>query len=170
MTSTRPRTPQQEEKLQLRKRYGVALALVREAHNQTQDSASAACDPEMTSQNWGRYETGSAAGITDPVVRRGLLEAIGADEAEFQTTLANLPADDDLPALSKGRGIGSRMARLAGAVTATNPAPISPDRRQAIFPVRDGEVVITFPRHMTPEGRREMKQYLELLLASTDDN
>lgn len=170
MATNTHQTAVQMEKLLLRKRYGLALAIVRDAHDHTQDTASAAMTPEMTPQNWGRYETGMAAGITDPIVRRNLLTAIGADEGEFQATLANL-TDQDLPAGGKGRSQGGRMARMANAIAAgagAVPAPSS-EKRQAIFPLREGEVVITFPRHLTAEGRREMKRYLELLLESTDD-
>lgn len=167
MASRTQQTPVQLEKLMLRKRYGLALAIVRDAHDHTQDTASLAHQPVMTSQNWGRYETGMAAGITDPVVRRNLLSAIGADEEEFQATLSVL-REEDIPAGGKGRSMGARMSRMASAITAGTPA-VTGEQRQAIFPLREGEVIITFPRHLTAEGRREMKRYLELLLESTDD-
>ncbi len=50
------------------------------------------------------------------------------------------------------------MARLAREL-----GPPS-DARQAVFPVSDGDVVISFPPNMTPDGFKELEAYFAIFL------
>lgn len=147
------------ERKTLRRLYGITVARMRDARGHTQESAAAAAQPDMSSQNWGRYETGMAAGITDPIMRRRLLTAIGATEEEFQAELARASGEDTQ---------SSRLNRLAGAISNDDARQISPESRQAVFPLSEGDLIVTFPRHLTAEGRKEMKRYLDLLMMTAD--
>lgn len=147
----------------MRRAYGRALGRLREMKGHTQESAAEACTPTMSSQNFGRYEIGGAAGITDPLTRRRLLASIGATEEEFQTVLEEIGGQEPRSARL------ARMATAAGGVAEAG-LPFSADRRQAVFPLSDGDLVVSYPRNLSPEAKREMKRFLELLLATNEND
>lgn len=50
----------------------------------------------------------------------------------------------------------------------SNPAPAPPTVRREVFALDEGEVVISFPRKMSPESYSDMKDYFALLMKKMD--
>ncbi len=145
-----------DERRRMRKLYGAILAKLRDERGLTQEQASTAARPEMTAQNWARYEGGQAPSITDPIVRRRFLEAIGASEEDFQRELSNP---------TRANPASARVSRLSRAFEAMpESSRARDDRRQAVFPLSEGEVVISFPADLSPDGVEELKEYFNIFV------
>lgn len=137
-------------------RAGDALRRLRKRLDLTQAQAAAAHEAEMTPQYWGMHETGRVPGIHKPAVQRALVEALSRASGQ-QVTVEDLAAE-----LRPGGASFEtpRIGRLAAALSDRG----GDDVREAVFPTIDGDVVVRFPGHMTPDGFKDLEAYLAVFL------
>lgn len=126
---------------------GAALKLLRERRGITQERASQAAGVTRTA--WQNYENGR------PVVLRTdlqgkLARALGATREQLLACQLEMQHGQ----------IGGHAAGLE------EPAQIfaGPGRQQAIFPTAQGDVIVTYPSHLTREGYQELANYFALFL------
>lgn len=141
-----------------RRRVGQAIAALRITKGLTQDEAGARSRPPMTSQHWGNHETGNVRGIHEPPVLRKLLDAIGATQEELDRELMRQDAVG--PAASRM----SHMSRELSGFGESAGRPFDVGIREAVFPLRDGQVTLRFPADLSPGGFKELADYLAVFL------
>ncbi len=106
-----------------------------------------------TSQYWAMFERGLVRGIFQPETKRRLVQALNdAGKAAPPLTV------DDLEKLAAG---GDRPETVSNAATYGT--------RDAVFPTKDGDVVIRFPAHLSAFGKRQLRDYLAIFLADADE-
>lgn len=135
---------------------GRALRNLRERKNISQTAAGAGVEPaKMTSQAWGLHENGHVKGLLTPGVQTKLTAAIGHTKEDLLSERDRLAQGEDAPAPS---------AEIRQFQPAAN-------RRQAVFPLSEGgEVVIQFPQHLSPQARREMADFLSVLVKNARES
>lgn len=147
---------------------GQALKAIRERLGLRQPHVAEAAG--LTAQYVSMIETGKVPGLVKPATQRKIIEALNA-ALEARDGRAPSPpvtiSDLDAELAGVGDTPRARLARIARELTT---AP-DPELRQAVFPVSDGDVVISFPAHMTPEGFKELEAYFAIFLkANSRDN
>lgn len=150
------------------RQLGGALRTLRDSLGLTQGQAGDAAEPVMTAQYWGMHETGKVPGIFKPSVQRKLIEALNkASEKDRATTgrppltVGDLQAALDAPPPPAGRM--ARLARELGGVAEPG-AAYDASGAEAVFPTRDGAVVIRLPAAMTPEGFKDLEAYFAVFM------
>jgi transcriptional regulator with XRE-family HTH domain len=130
---------------------GRALKLLRKAAGMTQAEAAEAygCEPG----SWRRYEAGARDLSFDQL--KALAEAVGSTREELVRT-----RDD----LASGRPARHGMAEAPRPFAAAELRTGSASRRQAVFNLEEGDVVVTYPSELSAASRRELADYLALLL------
>lgn len=128
---------------------GRALKALRESRELTQQEAADRAGVTRTA--WQNYESGRAVILRSDLQRR-LARSLGADEEELALHAESF------------RNIGRRST--AASLSAHDRAQSFDGlpRGQAVFPLAEGEVVITFPQDLSREGFAEMAQYLSIFL------
>lgn len=132
-------------------RIGRAVARLRERRGMTQEAAAAAAQPQMTFQYWGMHERGQVPGIYKTERQRQLVQAL-------DLTLQDLA--DELSGEADGDPGQDRLARMARELNGG-------DIKRAVFPLQDGEVVITLPANLTPAGFKQLSDYMAIFLRSS---
>lgn len=169
--STRPAKPDVDPDVATTSR---AVAVLRSRFGLKQHEAAAAAG--MSTQYWNMHETGKVPGIVKPATQRKLIDGLNAavkarGEADPGLTLGDLDAilHGDGPPGGDANGRLARMAReLGGGRGERSQADL--DTRQAVFPTRDGDVVIQFPASMSPAGFKDLEAYFAVFRATQDDD
>jgi len=126
---------------------GLALKRLRESRSMTQDQAAERMGVTRTA--WQNYESGRAVVMrTDHQVK--LAEALGAARADLLNELRKIQVGDGHSAMA---GVQDSGAIYAG-----------PGRQQAVFPLDEGDVILSFPANLSPEGRQQLEDYLAVFL------
>ena len=139
-TNTREQTSAEEART-----MGRAIKALREARSLTQQDAAEALGVTRTA--WQNYENGRAVILRTDVQRR-LLKALGSDEDELAAHVASIQS----------------LGRRTGQVVAMPERFDIQPRGQAVFPLSEGDVVVTFPPDLSNEGFAELAEYLNLFL------
>ncbi len=144
---------------------GKAVARLREAaaKDLTQDACAACMDPPITPQYWGMHERGEVPGIVKPKRQRDLIAAISkaadlADPLSLDDLDAAIDGDEATPRQDPAAG---RLVRLARELA---PGAPDPNKRRAVFPIPDGDVVIEIPAQLTPAGFKQVEAFLAVFL------
>lgn len=137
-----PKTSAQEAR-----EVGDALRALRERRGFTQERAAEALRVSRTA--WQNYESGRPVVLrTDMQLR--LAQALGAKR-------------EDLLAILREQQ-GATASHSAFGVEETGMLFSGPGRQQAIFPLSEGDVIVSYPAGLTPDGFQELNDYLELFL------
>lgn len=145
---------------------GLAVKAIREGLRDhgvhvTQAMAADALDPPVTAQYWGLIEQGRVPQIRKPAYRQKLAEALNRAYAEAAgRPLAPPVTPDDIAGVATASPQLARLARMARELVPHDPA----DRVEAVFPLREGEVVIQIPANLTPAGFRQLEDFFALFL------
>lgn len=128
--------------------WGLALKLLRERKGLTQDQAAA--NRRVTRTAWQNYESGRAV-VLRMDMQHGLAEALGGTRAELL---------DCLREVQRRSGTSQPQAGMEemGVVFS------GPGRQQAIFPLAEGDVIISYPANLSAQGFKELQDYLTLFL------
>ena len=139
-SDTALKTPEQEAQ-----EIGEALRILRERLGVTQEAAAEAMEVSRTA--WQNYEGGRKVVLRTDMQMR-LAAAVGATRPDLLKVLKELQ-----------RGGGKHSA-----IGVEEPSAIfaGPGRTQAIFPTRDGEVIVSYPANLSPEGFRELAEFFSL--------
>lgn len=143
---------------------GMALRKLRMDAGLTQKEAGENAKPApFTSQAWGNLEQGKVKGLLDPAVQTKLLAAIGAtkEALQFERNRIEQYGPPSLPGRTQAQGVGERPAP---------PFMATPGHRQAIFPLGGDQVVISFPKDLTPADLRKLRIYLDTLFDPPEQN
>lgn len=137
---------------------GLALQMLRKEAGLSQEQASERVEPQLTKQAWGRYEGGEVKGLLTPDVQQRMAAALGhtRDELLLVKERLALQGESYRPSFRPATGLRDRSRPWSG----------GGDQRQAIFPTRDGEVVLTYPAELGEEGLAELSNYLRVFLTS----
>lgn len=140
-----PQTPSEQARA-----LGRALRALRDHQGLTQQEAA---DRYGVSRNsWIAYENGERQLILRSDIQTRLAVALNCEREELMLQLAALTPIRQRPGVA---GLGE---------VANRPFDLGPDRQQAVFPLAEGEVVMTFPADLSPAGVAELAQYLALFL------
>lgn len=132
------------------KEVGEALRILRERRDFTQEAAAEAMRVSRTA--WQNYESGRAIVLRTDMQMR-LAGAVGATREDLLAVLRELQ-----------RGSGGRHSALGGGMEETGAIFAGPGRAQAIFPTTEGDVIVSYPSALSPQGFRELGEYLALFL------
>lgn len=127
---------------------GRALKLLRERSGLTQEAAADLMG--VTKTAWANYEYGRAIVLRIDVQDR-LVKALGQSRKALDETLreiTGLPAPEYAHA-----GLEEAGAPFTGAAI-----------KQAIFPLAEGDVTVSYPTNLSPASYRELHEYLTLFL------
>jgi transcriptional regulator with XRE-family HTH domain len=130
------------------KDMGRALKAMRDARGLTQQAAAELMG--VSRQTLQNYENGRAIILRIDVQTR-LARALGGERDELLSHLEVI------------QGHGRVAMRADGAQEATRPYDVGLNG-QAVFPLREGKVTVTFPENLSPEGFAELADYLALFL------
>lgn len=146
-------------------RLGRAIEALRRRLKLTQEQAGAAAEPQMTSQYWGMHETGRVPGIFKPAVQRKIIAALNAASGiEPPLTLDDLAgAIDESVATERLTRMARELQPVASPAGDRGPGP---ETLEAIFPTRDGRVVVRYPARLTAGGANDLETYLTAFLAT----
>lgn len=122
---------------------GRALKLLRERSGLTQDAAAARM--RVTKTAWQNYENGRAIVLRSDFQQRAAA-ALGHDVEALMATLREVSGH---PPPAPVIGVAE---------------PTSPFMQQAIFPLREGDVTVSYPANLSPQGFQELRDYLDLFL------
>lgn len=139
-SDTLTKTPEQEAH-----EIGEALRILRDRLGVTQEAAAEAMEVSRTA--WQNYEAGRKVVLRTDMQMR-LAGAIGATRQDLLQVLKQLQHGG-----AKHSAIG---VEEPGAIYS------GPGRTQAIFPTRDGEVIVSYPANLSPEGYRELAEFFSL--------
>lgn len=128
---------------------GHALRVLRTRQKLTQQQAADAMG--VTRGAWQNYETGRAIILRTDIQTR-LARALGTDRQELLLQLAAQTPSGQRPQVS---GLSDRDSPFEG-----------PDRQKAVFPLPEGEIVLSFPTNLSPESFGEFSEFLALFLKS----
>lgn len=133
-----PKAPNDEAR-----EVGEAQRILRERRGVTQEQAAEAMRVSRTA--YQNYENGRQAVMRTDLQSR-MAEAVGATREDLLAVLRELQRGQGH---SRHSGLEEPAAIYAG-----------PGRAQAIFPTAAGDVIVSYPAHMTDEARRELSIYL----------
>ena len=154
------KAPSNDDDEQERLILGRAIANLREAKGLSQATAADRATPPMTPQNWGNHETGKVAQLERTNVLRRVAEAIGV-------TLEDIELERQR--VAEGGGSPKSQARLRAVAGGVGEGParrFETNRRSAVFPLLEGDAVLSFPQDLSPAGYRELADYLSVFLRS----
>lgn len=143
-----PKTPREEAR-----EVGLALKTLRERQGVTQEAAAEAAGVTRTA--WQNYENGRPVVLRTDMQAK-LARAVGSTRDELLRIIRET-GRGEAPHSSTGFNEG-------GAIFS------GPGRQQAIFPTPDGDVIISYPAHLSADGRRALKAYLDLFLGNGFSN
>jgi transcriptional regulator with XRE-family HTH domain len=124
---------------------GRALKALRERAGLTQDQAAE--NLRVTRTAWQNYEAGRAIVLrTDHQAR--LAEALGCRREDLLHMLRQLQRSEG--------GLSGYGLEETGVVYS------GPGRHQAIFPLEEGDVIISYPAALSPASRAQLREYLAL--------
>lgn len=107
-----------------------------------------------TSQTWRNYEGGDKGPILSLDVQMKIARALGVTHEqllfEYQQRLGHAP-----PPPAHGLGDRAAVFRLSG-----------DSARRAVFPLDEGEAVLTYPENLSQEARDQLADYLMLFTKS----
>lgn len=127
---------------------GQAIRALRMHRGMSQQSAANAA--QVTKTAWQNYENGRAVVLRTDLQAR-LAKALGSDRRELMLQLAALtPAAERSSVSSFG-------------VQDTGPG-LDPFLQRAVFPLREGEVTLTFPADLSAESFIQLESYLSTFL------
>lgn len=127
---------------------GQAIRALRMHRGMSQQSAANAA--QVTKTAWQNYENGRAVVLRTDLQAR-LAKALGSDRRELMLQLAALtPAAERSSVSSFG-------------VQDTGPG-LDPFQQRAVFPLREGEVTLTFPADLSAESFIQLESYLSTFL------
>lgn len=141
---TPPKTSAQEAR-----EVGEALRILREDRDVTQEQAAEAMHVSRTA--WQNYENGRSVVLRTDMQER-LARAVGARKQDLLDVLRQLQ-----------RG-GTSHSALA--LEETGAIFSGPGRQQAIFPLDEGDVILSYPAKLTASGRAQLKAYLTIFLGA----
>lgn len=138
---THKKTPEQEAQ-----EIGDALRILRERKGVTQERAAE--EMEVSRTAWQNYEAGRKVVLRTDMQMR-LAGAVGASREDLLSVLKELQRGESRH--SAINSVEEPQAIFAG-----------PGRTQAIFPTRDGDVIVSYPAQLSPEGYRELAEFFGL--------
>ena len=133
------RTPAEEAKA-----LGRALKRLREARGLTQDQAAEKLGVTRTA--WQNYEGGRSVIMRTDLQSR-LVRALDASVEDLLGMLRHEAHGHSAIGVSEAAAIYS-----------------GPGRRQAIFPLDEGDVILSFPANLSPESREQLEDHLAAFL------
>lgn len=128
---------------------GRALKVLRERQGHTQSSAAEAAG--ITKTAWQNYENGRAIVLRTDVQQR-LAKALDSDRSELLKILSALTPSAERNQLS--------TLGVAEPSHAFDDAQV----KRAVYPLREGDVTITFPADLSAESLDQLEQYLTLFI------
>lgn len=137
---TPPKTPAQEAK-----EIGRALKRLREDAGLTQDAAAEGLGVTRTA--WQNYEGGRAVILRTDLQARAAA-ALGRTRQDLLAALRQVQTGP-----THSSGVAEGAAIFAG-----------PGRSQAVFPLDEGDVILSFPANLSAEGRQQLEDYLAVFL------
>lgn len=127
--------------------FGRALKALRERQGLTQQEAADRMG--VTKTAWQNYEAGRPVILRTDMQAR-LTEALGLDRSELVFQAVALTPPDSRPALSSG----------------PEPTGRAPGVAQAVFPLREGPVTLSFPTELSAESFAQLEAYLTTFLSA----
>lgn len=135
-----------------------ALKVMREEAGLTQEEAGQRAEPRLSKQAWGLHENRRAKQLLTPGIQSRLAAALGGTREDLLLIKDRIASMGSAyrPVPKAVRDLADRGREFEGALA----------MRQAQFPTRDGDVILSYPRDLTPEGLNDLESYFTLFIAT----
>ncbi len=145
-----------------RKLLGRALALLRDREGLTQAEAAERFakvigKDDFTPQAWGQYEAGKPKRMFYPEVQAQLAEVVGSTVEELLDERDRLREIAEISPVQERVGVREPVRLFESSSKASA-------RQQAIFPLPEGDIVLSYPAVLSEQSKRDLADYLKIFV------